>query len=117
MNQQDRLLASFRGLPTSAITKEPRMRAKAIDGLLNSIVKKYKIATPRVEQVIMQNWREIVGPQNAHRCKPADLSGETLTITTLNPTLRMELQFQQAAILERIQRFCGAKTICHIRVR
>jgi hypothetical protein len=117
MNQTERMLAAFRGIPASALKKEPRVRAKSIEGLLDSIVRHYKIETPRVEQLIMQNWRAIVGAQNAHRCKPSKLSGETLIITTLNPTLRMELQFNQQTILERLQHYCGKNTIQQLRIR
>jgi predicted nucleic acid-binding Zn ribbon protein len=93
-------------------------RARSISGIMEDLAGKLKLDTPRVEEQIMRHWRDIVGSDRAHRCKPSKISRDhTLIITTTNTTLRMELQFDRARILARIQAFCGDTGIREVQVR
>mgnify|MGYP006289176123 CR=1 FL=1 len=113
----EELLAQFRGIPRR-YASEPKERAQAVDKLLDQITERYQIAAPRIEVEIIQNWRKIVGAEQAHRCKPSRISksGE-LVITTTNPTLRMELQFKQREILKRIHNLIGSDQIQSVSIR
>lgn len=117
MREEEEIIRIFRGLPRG-YNKKPKLRAKPIDQLMERITRRYKIESPRIEIIIIQNWREIVGAQKAHRCKPSKIvKPKTLIITTTNTTLRMELQFDRKQIIKNLQRFCGKDIIQNIIVR
>ena len=117
MSSFDKLLSQFRGIP-SHYQPEPKQRAKELSGFIDEITEKYSIEGPRTEVLIIQNWREIVGARDAHRCKPDKITAEgALVVTTTNSTLRMELQFNRTKILKNLQRVCGSDTITDLIVR
>jgi len=117
MSQFDDLIAQFRGIP-SKYQSEPRQRARSLDQLMDRLTQQYKIESPRIEVQIIKNWRAIVGPNRAHRCKPSKiLEGGKLIITTGNTTLRMELQFDAANILKNLHQEIGDDVIKEIIVR
>lgn len=117
MSEEEDILAQFRGIP-KGYSKEPVLRARPIHELLDKIAKTYNIEQPRIEITIIQNWRDIVGMDKAHRCKPSKIINEhTLLITTTNTTLRMELKFDQNRILKNLQRLCGDDVIRNIVIR
>jgi len=117
MSDFERLWAQFGGIPSSYGAK-PKDREKSIRHFIDDISEQYSIESPRAEVLIIQNWREIVGAANAHRCKPNKLTRDgTLIISTHNSTLRMELQFQRSQILKNLWRFVGKDTVRNITVR
>lgn len=85
---------------------------------MDEITEQYKIEAPRIEVQIIKNWRDIVGQSRAHRCKPNQiLNSNTLVITTNNATLRMELLFDRAQILQNLHNSIGDDVIKEIVVR
>ncbi len=117
MSQFDDIIAQFRGIP-SQYKGPPKRRARSIDGLMDQIAKQYKIESPKIEVQIIKNWRAIVGPTRAHRCKPSKiLDSGKLIITTTNTTLRMELQFESRQILKNLHQVIGDEVIKEILVR
>ena len=117
MSEEEDMLSLFRGIPNE-YTSEPKLRAKPLGELIEHIRQTCNIEAPRIEVLIIKHWREIVGPDKAHRCKPNKILKEhTLLITTTNTTLRSELQFEQAKILENLHRLCGDDIIREIVVR
>lgn len=70
--------------------------------------------------MLLQNWREIVGPEWADRVAPVKIAfppqqrtGGTLTIS-LPRGLAMEAQYRQQQMLARINGFFGQTTIARI---
>ena len=97
------LIAAFRGIPEST-SRSTLRKEHNISDLIEKALKKYKIAENKEENTIMKNWRDIIGSQNAHRCRPHMITAQgELVIVILNPTLRSELQMQKRSILNRIQ--------------
>lgn len=111
------LIADFRRLP--------RDRSRAIErstlplgNLLDTLREQYRIGEPRLEEIIMREWRTIVGNERAHRCAPERiLDGCRLVIYVSNATLRNEMQFDQRRILRRLQRIPGCHVITQLILR
>jgi predicted nucleic acid-binding Zn ribbon protein len=117
MSEIDDLLAQFRGIPRT-YRADPPARARNLDRLMDQLTARYKIESPRIEHLIIQHWRTIVGPHRAHRCKPSKILDDgKLVITTTNSTLRSELQFDAEQILSNLHRAIGNGTIHSIIVR
>ncbi len=113
----ENLVANLRGLP------EDRNRSilrptYPIDTLLEVIVEQYRIGQERPVEVIMRDWKNIMGAENAPRCRPIRMEGDRrLIVAVANPTLRQELQFQRGMILNRLRRLSGCGDIEEIQFR
>lgn len=71
---------------------------------------------PGFHQTLMENWKQIVGPGNSHRCQPLRIiEPGTLVIASPNPTFRQEMGFQKAYLLRAIQRLPGGNKIRDLR--
>lgn len=101
--QLPNLLASLHGLAEPGSQMLDR-RAKPLDSVLEVLLNRYHIHKPRPEEVLMQNWRSIVGEQNAHGCAPEkiDKTGQ-LHVRVANPMLRRELMFRKSSMLRCLQ--------------
>lgn len=108
------LIASLRGIP--ARRSRARMRSAAtLDNLVEVIFERYQIGQDNIEDVIMANWKDVVGERTAHRCRPQRLvQGRKLIILAGSPVIRQELQFNQNRILRKIHALPGCQTINEI---
>ena len=107
----ENLIANLRGLPEDGNRSAPIEPFKA-DTLMEVILEKYQLGKPRPEQVIMENWKQIMGPENAHRsCPTRIIRKRRLLVAVANTTLRQELYFHRHMILNRIRRLPGCEGI------
>jgi len=101
----ENMVAEFRGLPKK--NKRGRIRkAKEIGGLMENLIERFEITTPRPETEIMYQWSYIMGEHNAERCQPIRVQGGVLQIGCANPTLSRELHMNKRIILRRVQGVC-----------
>ena len=92
--------------------------AKGLEGLLGKIQETYCLQENRIEEIIMRNWKHILGSARAHRCSPERVVNEdTLVVFVGNPTLRNELIFDKRSILKRIQAIPECKGIKALQFR
>ncbi|MGJ3243843.1 MAG: DUF721 domain-containing protein [Opitutales bacterium] len=113
-----REIAAFKGVPPDA-SRAVHRHAVPLDNLLGVVFEQYRIEKPTVEKALMGSWREIMGPQLAHRTSPVKLldNGKVLMIGVGSATLRQELQFQSKDILKRIQAQPGCEGIQSLQFR
>ena len=113
----ENLIASFLNLPPNrsrAVLHPPA----SLDQLMESVIEKYHLEAPRIEQVLMDHWKALLGEKRAHRCKPQKiLKGGILVIHVANSTLRQELHFEHSQLLKNIQKLPGCEHIQKIRLR
>ncbi len=108
----ENLIANLRGIPEEKHISYQRP-AQSIDNLIDQILKRYESPEAQLAGTIMKNWREIVGTPYAHRCTVQKIKNNYIYIRVENATLRMELEFQKQAILQKIkdvseyEKFCG----------
>lgn len=89
-----------------------------LDNLVEVIFEKYKIGRASVEDTIMAQWREIVGEQTAHRCRPHKIvDGRRLIIITNNAVLRQELAFRKSDILRKLRTLPQCENVRDLVVR
>jgi hypothetical protein len=107
----ENLIASLRGLPENHSTSRDR-EARSIADLVERIAKKRGIGYSRIEDVIRERWKEIVGEALACSCQPVRVERETkLVIAVSNPVVRRELLFHKRLIVEKIQAVPGCAKI------
>ena len=101
--QAESLIADLRNVPYE---KSPAKLGDMVvlENLVEVIFEKYKIGRASVEDTIMSQWRDIVGEQTAHRCRPHKIiDGRRLIIITNNAVLRQELEFRKRDILRKLR--------------
>ena len=108
----ENLVAALRGLPENHSRAKIR-KEQPIGSVLEGLVERYKVNQPSIEEILMDNWKVIIGPHYAHRCAPQKIlhNGATLVIATANPTLRSELSMRKGEILKQIQSIPGCQSI------
>lgn len=113
-NDVEDLISSFRGLPGDPLPLR-NAGAKPLDGLIESIVERYRIGRNTPEEAIQENWPRIVGPEFAKRCRPEriDPSG-ALVIQVPNAIVRRELNFMEDRIMTAIASITECENITRI---
>ena len=108
-------IAHLRGIPpeTSQAVHRP---AAPIEDLINIVFEEHRIDQPNFHQVLMENWKSVVGPGNSHRCSPVRVVDPgVLIIAAPNATFRQELLFQKKYLLREIQKLPGGQKIRELR--
>ncbi len=113
--QAQNVIAHFRGLPPNR-SRAIQRPAAALDDLFNIVFEEHRINQPNFHQVLMEHWKSIVGPGNAHRCSPVRVADSgVLIIAAPNATFRQELLFQKPYFLREIRKLTGGNIIREIR--
>lgn len=133
---QENLIANLRGVPedkgrasfdefgkpynwrnvSEAKYSTPAKGAAKVDSLLEVIIEKHRIGQPRPEELLLQNWRAIIGEENAHVCMPVKIGrGGTVMIKVASPIIRRELMWQKRRIMERIKEIQGLEEVRELR--
>ena len=87
-------------------------------GLLQKILPKLGLGDRLSEQQILAAWREVVGDFLSQHSVPVGLSGGTLTIQVVQPSVRYELDRSwKREILEKLQERFGRKVVREVRFR
>ncbi len=107
-------LAEFRGY------REPRpiRAARPVSDLVGSAMRGLGLGDLVDEGQVAAAWREIVGDFIALHSAPARLTGGTLTIRVLQPSLRFELERQwRGVILEKLKARFGGRVVRKLEFR
>ena len=107
--EAESLIASLRSLPEEPDSSRPA-GAMPLGSLIEACIEKHHIGRQTPEEIILENWVNIVGESFAARCRPEriDPSG-ALVVQAGNATVRRELIFMQ----ERILTALGSLPQCH----
>ncbi len=107
----ENLIANFRNLPEDE-TRSAIRKPRAMEELVKRLVKKFKVNQPRIEEVIMSRWAEIIGDTNCHRCSPQRITQDNrLIIAVASPVIRQEMMFARGRILRSLQQIPACKAI------
>jgi len=114
--ETEQLISELRGLPHDDSRRIDSGSAK-LDSVIEVILKQYRIGEKTPQQVLMENWREVIGQSHAHRCSPLRIVNHTqLVVQVSNAVLRQELQFKERQILKKIQTLEGCQNIRQLRL-
>lgn len=111
---EEKLISEFRGLPYPAYYGKNKT-VFSLEELITQSLNRYGIDGKPIEMIIMDNWKQIIGANKAHRCCPSRIiEGGTLVISVSNTILKSELTFECRQILRRIQEIEGCQSIKNI---
>lgn len=110
-----KVLSEWRGLDEQ---KQKPERCLPVADLLQKILPKLGLGDRLSEQQILGAWRDVVGDFLAQHSIPVGLSGGTLTIQVVQPSVRYELdRTWKREILEKLQSRFGRKVVREVRFR
>jgi len=116
-SQAEALIADMRKVPGESSSAHIR-DVIPLDNVVEVILQKYRIGRASVEDTIMAQWRDIVGEQTAHRCRPHKIvEGRRLVIITNNAVLRQELEFRKRDILRKVRALPQCESVREIAFR
>lgn len=131
--EEEKLITSLRGIPQKTppathnsfghrfnprVTRDFKNEIKSgllalsVSTIIEKITERYQLQKPRLETLLMQNWRNIVGDENAHYCSPKEIvRNQKLIVVVSHSVIRSELFFQRHNIIKRLNRFPGLEMI------
>ena len=111
------LIASFRGLPPD-YSRGFHKQAKELDSVMDQLVDRLKINSTQPEEIITNEWKSLVGEQNAKHAHPWRLDrGKTLYIQVGNPVVKQEMQFRKKILIQRLNKLPGCAEIRQVIFR
>ena len=112
----ENLVADLRGLPHRHTRSNDR-EVSSLQGLMAKLQETYELQEPKIEAVIMQHWRYIMGSSFAQRCYPEKITNDnTMQVRVGNAALLSELEFRKRDILKRIQSIPECREIHAIKL-
>lgn len=114
----DGLLSEFRGMPyfgSKAKAHFTKGQAEPLSDIVASVFETLKIGQKTPQQVILENWKNIVYGNLATLSSPALIRGNALYIRTENPIVRQNLSFDRREILKNINSLDCCENIKEIR--
>ena len=107
----ENLLANLRGLPENS-SKSTMRDSKPLKNILEAVLKQLQIEQPKIEQLLMQNWKKVMGDRFAHRSAPQRIiDGKRLVVFVGNSTLKQEMEFEKRRMLNTIKSLPGCEGI------
>lgn len=111
------MIADMRGLPRDRSRSFIR-ETKDVSVVLNKCLDKYGLGKVRVEDEVMNNWREIIGDKYAHRVCPQKVRRDDyLVVTVPSAMVRSELEFGKRDIVRRLRSVVGCEHLRGVEFR
>lgn len=116
--QAEKLIAALRRVPDTTPARMKKRPTKELSGLVEELMVKFQIGRDSPEQLIRDNWPELVGPANAHYSHAAQIDPRgRLTVLAGHAVVRNELFIHRKTIVERIQKLPGCTQVRELNIR
>lgn len=112
-----RVIHNFRGL-SEWFDRGREDRARPVGDLIDGLLKQYRIEPDSPVKVILDRWRDLLGPKLSDGCAPERLTEEgTLFIVTRHPQIRQVLRFEERNLLRRLNHIPGCESVRRLVIR
>ena len=116
--QAEKLIAALRRVPDTTPPRMKKRPTKELSGLVEELMVKFQIGRDSPEQLIRDNWPELVGPANAHYSHAAQIDPRgRLTVLAGHAVVRNELFIHRQMIVERIRKLPGCGHVRELNIR
>lgn len=116
--QAENLIAALRRVPDTTPERMKKRPTKELSGLVEELMVKFQIGRDSPEQLIRDNWPELVGPANAHYSHAAQIDPRgKLVVLAGHAVVRNELFIHRQTILERIRKLPGCSHVRELHIR
>jgi hypothetical protein len=116
--QAEKLIAALRRVPDDTPARMKKRPTKELSGLVEELMVKFQIGRDSPEQLIRDNWPELVGPANAHYSHAAQIDPRgRLTVLAGHAVVRNELFIHRQMIVDRIRKLPGCSQVRELNIR
>ncbi|MDF3056475.1 MAG: hypothetical protein K0R17_690 [Rariglobus sp.] len=116
--QAEKLIAALRRVPDTTPSRMKKRPTKELSGLVEELMVKFQIGRDSPEQLIRDNWPELVGPANAHYSHAAQIDPRgRLTVLAGHAVVRNELFIHRQTIVDRIRKLPGCTHVRELNIR
>ena len=116
--QAEKLIAALRRVPDDTPARMKKRPTKELGDLVEELMVKYQVGRASPEQMIRDNWPDLVGPANAHYSHAAQIDPRgRLAVLAGHAVVRNELFLHRKTIVERIRKLPGCAHVREINVR
>ena len=116
--QAEKLIAALRRVPDDTPARMKKRPTKELSGLVEELMVKFQIGRDSPEQLIRDNWPELVGPANAHYSHAVQIDPRgRLTVLAGHAVVRNELFIHRQMIVERIRKLPGCGQVRELNIR
>ena len=116
--QAEKLIAALRRVPDDTPERMKKRPTKELTGLVEEWMVKFQIGRDSPEQMIRDQWTELVGPANAHYSHAAQIDSRgRLTVLAGHAVVRNELFIHRQTIVERIRKLPGCTHVRELNIR
>ena len=116
--QAENLIAALRRVPDTTPARMKKRPTQELSGLVEELMVKFQIGRDSPEQLIRDNWPELVGPANAHYSHAAQIDPRgRLTVLAGHAVVRNELFIHRQTIVERIRKLPGCGQVRELNIR
>ena len=116
--QAEKRIAALRRVPDTTPPRMKKRPTKELAGLVEELMVKFQIGRDSPEQLIRDNWPELVGPANAHYSHAVQIDPRgRLTVLAGHAVVRNELFIHRQTIVERIRKLPGCGQVRELNIR
>jgi hypothetical protein len=110
------LIASFRHIASQDPARTRIRPTQDLTGLIESIMVKFQVGRPSLEQTIRDHWAQIVKPVIAQYSHPLRIERGVLWVRVSNSIAREEIFFAKDRFVEQIRLLPGGTEVHSLRV-
>ena len=88
-----------------------------VSGFLDQVLRRFGMPDPVDLSRLVEEWPELAGEPWGTRSRPAGLDRGELLVEVDDGSVATLLRYQQAALVERLERQLGAGLVTSVRIR
>ncbi|MDB6093879.1 MAG: hypothetical protein JWM32_1441 [Verrucomicrobia bacterium] len=113
----EELIGDLRGVPPQEPRRQVKRPSKPLAEFVEELMVKYHVGRPSVEQLIRDQWVDLVGAANAHHSHPVSVEGKRLVVIAAHSVVRSEILHHRDEILRRLRQIPGCEELRSLSLR
>jgi hypothetical protein len=113
----EELVGDLRGVAFDDPKRSKKRPTQALSALLEDLLQKNQIGRSSPEQLIREQWVDLVGAANASYSHPARIERNRLIVLAAHSVVRNELFHHREAIVARVRKLQGCAHVKSLNLR
>jgi hypothetical protein len=113
----EELVGDLRGMAFDEPRRAVKRPTQELASVIDQLMAKHQVGRPSAEQVVRDQWSEIVGSANATYSHAATIERNRLVVIASHAVVRNELFHHREQIVEKIRKLPGCENIKSLNLR
>jgi hypothetical protein len=113
----EELVGDLRGVPFAEPRRTVKRPTQELSSVIDQLMTKHQVGRPSAEQMIRDQWTEIVGAANAAYSHAGTIERNRLIVLAGHSVVRNELFHHRDEIVARIRQLPGCENIKSLNLR